>query len=43
MRAGLKVIVIGGGVSGLKAAGDLQRLGAHVTVLEGEDHVLRKP
>lgn len=35
--AGLKVIVIGGGVAGLKAAGDLQRGGAEVVVLEARD------
>ena len=36
---GLKVIVVGAGVSGLKAARDLQALGADVTVLEGRDRI----
>ena len=35
--AGLKVIVIGGGVAGLKSAGDLQRGGAEVVVLEARE------
>lgn len=33
------MIVIGGGVSGLKAAGDLQRAGATVTLLEARDRL----
>jgi hypothetical protein len=37
---GLKVIVIGGGVAGLKAASDLQRAGAEVTLLEARDRYL---
>ncbi|KAL4420498.1 hypothetical protein ABPG75_010154 [Micractinium tetrahymenae] len=39
LPAGLKVIVIGGGVSGLKAASDLQRAGAEVTLLEARDRL----
>ncbi|EFN52584.1 hypothetical protein CHLNCDRAFT_138597 [Chlorella variabilis] len=34
-----RVIVIGGGVAGLKAAADLQRSGAQVTVLEARDRL----
>ncbi len=41
IHAGLEVIVIGGGVAGLKAAGDLQRGGAEVTVLEARDRWAR--
>ncbi|KAL4436382.1 hypothetical protein ABPG77_009944 [Micractinium sp. CCAP 211/92] len=38
-RRRLKVIVIGSGVAGLKAASDLQRAGAEVTVLEARDRL----
>ena len=36
---GLRVIVIGAGVSGLHCALQLERLGANVTVLEGRDRI----
>ncbi|KAL4530257.1 hypothetical protein Ndes2437B_g03764 [Nannochloris sp. 'desiccata'] len=36
---GLHVVVIGAGVSGLKAAADLQRSGAKVTVLEARNRI----
>eukprot|EP00887_Chlorella_sp_A99_P004508 scaffold34.g4508.t1 len=40
---GLRVVVIGGGVAGLKAAGELQRSGAEVTVVEARDRRARAP
>lgn len=39
-RAGMQVVVIGGGLLGLEAAGALAKRGAHVTVLESEGWLL---
>uniref|UniRef100_A0A061R8Y1 N1-acetylpolyamine oxidase n=1 Tax=Tetraselmis sp. GSL018 TaxID=582737 RepID=A0A061R8Y1_9CHLO len=39
LPAGLRVIVVGAGVAGLKAAVELQRAGAEVVVLEGSERL----
>ncbi len=38
-RMAVRVVVVGGGIAGLAAAGDLQAAGYDVTVLEAKDHL----
>lgn len=39
VESGLRVIVVGAGISGLRAAAVLERAGAQVTVLESRDRI----